>query len=710
MQAYERGYAAALSILTEPFHFGGSLDDLREALGATDLPILRKDFIVDRYQLYESAAAGADAILLIVAALEPDDLTTCCARRDELDLDAIVEVHDERELEVALDVEADVLGLNNRDLNDFSVDIERTYELLSDVPAGKTVVAESGYPRPRPARRARARGRRRRPDRRDADARARHRGRLHRAHRRPRPLEVPQGLPGVHGSARGWAAVKNGFPAMVAAGLMGGGVATATLLGTGLAGRDATRTVYQQSALGSASSPMARRESALTVRDIYKRDAPGVVFVRARSLQSQPSPFDLQQRSENVATGSAFVIDAEGRLLTNAHVVAGATDIRVTFSDDKTVSARVLGKDEDTDLALLGVDPEGLDLRPLALGSSSSVQVGDPTVAIGNPFGLDRTLTTGVVSAKQRRITAPSGFSIDNVIQTDAAINPGNSGGPLLDSAGRVIGINSQIATAGSQGSVGIAFAVPIDTAKAIIPDLRAHHMVSHAYLGARGADTASLVALDEDGRAGVRVAGGRSGRPGRPGRHPRRRLGGGRRRDHGGRRPRRALDGRRRRPHLPPPPWRRLRDHAAARRQAADRAGPAHRAAGLGADRMITTPPEFVGWATLAAGAALVAAPGLTARPLGLDESSHAALRAIGAADLALVPGLLRGNPKWPWMTARAALNLAQAASMLALAPGPRRRRPCGPPRPCWRASRRSTAPRPSRCAVLRSNPRMDP
>ena len=145
VQAYERGGAAALSILTEPFHFGGSLDDLREALAATELPILRKDFIVDHYQLYESAAAGADAILLIVAALDPDDLYDLLREARDIDLDAIVEVHDERELEVALDVEADVLGLNNRDLNDFSVDIDRTYELLSDVPAGKTVVAESGF-------------------------------------------------------------------------------------------------------------------------------------------------------------------------------------------------------------------------------------------------------------------------------------------------------------------------------------------------------------------------------------------------------------------------------------------------------------------------------------------------------------------------------------------------------------------------------------
>jgi indole-3-glycerol phosphate synthase len=143
--AYERGGAAALSILTEPFHFGGSLDDLRAARAVTEQPVLRKDFIVDPYQLYEAAAAGADAILLIVAALHPDDLYELLAEARALDLDALVEIHNERELEIALDVEADVLGINNRDLGDFSVDIERTYDLLADVPAGKTVVSESGF-------------------------------------------------------------------------------------------------------------------------------------------------------------------------------------------------------------------------------------------------------------------------------------------------------------------------------------------------------------------------------------------------------------------------------------------------------------------------------------------------------------------------------------------------------------------------------------
>ena len=145
-QAYERGGAAALSVLTEGPHFGGTLEDLQEARRATELPILRKDFMVDAYQVYEAAVAGADAILLIVAALEPKELAALHAEAVGLDLDVVVEVHDEEELESALEVvDADVIGINNRNLVDFTVDVERTYELLSDVPAGKTVVSESGF-------------------------------------------------------------------------------------------------------------------------------------------------------------------------------------------------------------------------------------------------------------------------------------------------------------------------------------------------------------------------------------------------------------------------------------------------------------------------------------------------------------------------------------------------------------------------------------
>ena len=300
--------------------------------------------------------------------------------------------------------------------------------------------------------------------------------------------------------------MKNGFLPMVAAGLVGGGVTAAALLGTGAAGDRVTRTVVQPSALGSIASPAGSDASSLSARQIYDRDAPGVVFVRARSLQSGASPLDLSERDGDVASAAGFVIDREGRLLTNAHVVSGATDIRVTFTDDKTVSARVLGKDEETDLALLGVEPDGLDLHPLELGSSRAVDVGDPTVSIGNPSGLDRTLTTGVVSAKQRRITAPSGFSVDNVIQTDGVLSPGNAGGPLLDASGRVIGVNSQIEADSPAGSVGLGFAVPIDTAKALMPSMEAHRNVSHAYLGVDAADGPEALVSLASGRTGVRV------------------------------------------------------------------------------------------------------------------------------------------------------------------------------------------------------------
>jgi S1-C subfamily serine protease len=256
------------------------------------------------------------------------------------------------------------------------------------------------------------------------------------------------------------------------------------LLDDGGGGAGETRTVIQQ-------APLARgggedRGEGLTPAEIYRRDAPGVVFITAEIVQTEPSPFDVfptERRGQS--TGTGFVIDDRGSVLTNAHVVANARRVTVRFADGKTVPARLRGADQSTDLALLIVDPKQAELRPLTLGTSAQAQVGDPTVAIGNPFGLDQTLTTGVISAKQRRIEAPNGFQIDDVLQTDAAINPGNSGGPLIDAAGRVIGVNSQIRTGGSGGgSVGIGFAVPIDTAKRVVPDLRAKGRVDRAYLG----------------------------------------------------------------------------------------------------------------------------------------------------------------------------------------------------------------------------------
>src|SRR5438445_4814561 len=178
-------------------------------------------------------------------------------------------------------------------------------------------------------------------------------------------------------------------------------------------------------------------------------------------------------------------MDGRGSILTNGHVVENAIKVTVSLEKGKTVNASVVGKDPSNDLAVLRVQPDGLKLHPLTLGDSSKVQVGDPVLAIGNPFALERTLTTGVISALQRQITAPNGFAINNVLQTDAPINPGNSGGPLLDASGRVIGINSQIETGGGGGgSVGIGFAVPINIAKAEIRQLEKGGTVAGAYIG----------------------------------------------------------------------------------------------------------------------------------------------------------------------------------------------------------------------------------
>jgi S1-C subfamily serine protease len=274
------------------------------------------------------------------------------------------------------------------------------------------------------------------------------------------------------------------FLAFVSA-LVGGAIVALTLLAFGAVGEN-TKTVVEQAPLTKPAMEGSAR--GLTARDIYKRDAPGVVYIKAQVVQQTQSPFDFgPQTQQGTATGSGFVINKDGDILTNAHVVEGASKITVSFGHKDGVPATVVGRDVSNDLALIKVDPSGLNLKPLTLGDAKSVQVGDPTLAIGNPFGLDRTLTTGVVSALQRQIQAPNGFTINNVIQTDAAINPGNSGGPLLDAAGRVIGINSQIATGGNgEGNVGIGFAVPINTAKKILPQLEKGN-VERGYLGITG-------------------------------------------------------------------------------------------------------------------------------------------------------------------------------------------------------------------------------
>ncbi len=252
------------------------------------------------------------------------------------------------------------------------------------------------------------------------------------------------------------------------------------------------------------SAPVDSRESSDTnvVNQIYRRDGQGVAFIEAEQAPEESpglNPFGEPEggRGGGIATGSGFLIDTEGHIVTNNHVVEGATRVEVKLgSSDTSHTAEVVGADPATDVALLKVDVPADQQHPLSLGDSAKVHVGDPVVAIGNPFGLDRTVTAGIVSALQRQIQAPNGFSISHVIQTDAAINPGNSGGPLIDAAGNVIGINSQIQTGGGgNGNVGIGFAVPIDTAREVVQQLEQHGEVKHAFIGISGGSVTPALA-----------------------------------------------------------------------------------------------------------------------------------------------------------------------------------------------------------------------
>ncbi len=252
-----------------------------------------------------------------------------------------------------------------------------------------------------------------------------------------------------------------------------------------------------------SGAPVDSKESSDTnlVNEIYRHDGQGVAFIESTEpAEASTSPFnpfgEEESRGGGIATGSGFLIDTEGHIVTNNHVVEGATKVEVKLgSSDTEHEAEVVGTDPATDVALLKIDVPADQQHPLSLGDSGKVLVGEPVVAIGNPFGLDRTVTTGIVSALQRQIQAPNGFSISHVIQTDAAINPGNSGGPLIDSEGRVIGINSQIQTGGSSGNVGIGFAVPINTAREVVKQIEEHGEVKHAYIGINGGSVTPTVA-----------------------------------------------------------------------------------------------------------------------------------------------------------------------------------------------------------------------
>ena len=287
----------------------------------------------------------------------------------------------------------------------------------------------------------------------------------------------------------GWA--KAG--ALVAAALLGGAVA----VGIGNTVNGGSSTTVIREVQSETTEPAAFPSSAgKKISDIYEAAKHGVVQVTSTSVVSD-NFFGAQEQQ---AQGSGFVIDKDGHVVTNYHVVEGARKVQVSFSDEEQRDATVVGSDPSTDIAVLKIQGAwARSLTPLTLGSSSVVKVGDAVVAIGNPFGLERTVTAGIVSALQRHIQSPNGFQIDQVIQTDAAINHGNSGGPLLNANGDVIGVNAQIESE-SGGNVGIGFAIPIDTVKDVASQLIKEGKVEHAYLGI------DMVPINSDVAANFRV------------------------------------------------------------------------------------------------------------------------------------------------------------------------------------------------------------
>jgi S1-C subfamily serine protease len=245
----------------------------------------------------------------------------------------------------------------------------------------------------------------------------------------------------------------------------------------------ASGTFERTDARASATATPSSSSAAVPtdVSDIYCDVSPGVVYIASTTSQGQ-------------ASGSGWVYSSDGTIVTNDHVVEGASKVSVRFTENgDPIDAQVVGTDPSSDIAVLKIDPSKVEggVKPLQLADSKQIEPGQPAIAIGSPFGLQGTVTSGIVSALGREIQAPNGFTISGVIQTDAAINPGNSGGPLLDENGRVIGINSQIATNGSDSNSGVGFAVPIDTVKQVVPQLKADGKIERAWLGVSSSDAA---------------------------------------------------------------------------------------------------------------------------------------------------------------------------------------------------------------------------
>jgi S1-C subfamily serine protease len=279
--------------------------------------------------------------------------------------------------------------------------------------------------------------------------------------------------------------LKRVLPIILVAALAGG--LAGALIGLALAGGETTGTSGPAQALQPRRSAGSQSQTLgdISAEAIYRMDAPGVVVITdTQTQESPPTLFGPRERQQIEALGSGFVIDKQGDIVTNNHVVQGASQIRVGFSSGASYSASLVGTDPTTDIAIVRVDAPQSALRPLAFDMSSKVEVGDPVYAIGNPFGLDRTMTAGIVSAVGRDIQAPNGLTIPNVIQTDAPINHGNSAGPLIDRLGRVIGINSQIEGGTVNANVGIGFAISSEITRPVAEQLLAHGNVEHAWLG----------------------------------------------------------------------------------------------------------------------------------------------------------------------------------------------------------------------------------
>jgi putative serine protease PepD len=267
-----------------------------------------------------------------------------------------------------------------------------------------------------------------------------------------------------------------------------------------------TKTIVRQVPVEN-SHPTAD-SSDLTVGQIYKNTYRGVVEITVTTPQATPSG-----NQEATAQGSGFVVDSDGHIVTNEHVVDKAQSVSVRFWNGSTYKASVVGTDPSTDLAVIKVDAPSSVLFPLSFGDSNQLQVGDGVVAIGSPFGLEETVTSGIVSALHRQMQAPNNFTINDSIQTDAAINHGNSGGPLLNSSGEVVGVNSQIA--GQTGAnVGIGFAIPSSTVKSIADTLISSGRVEHAYLGVSVQEIPSTIAGQLGAVGGVEITKVVSGTP----------------------------------------------------------------------------------------------------------------------------------------------------------------------------------------------------